>query len=488
MRSFVRKQNQPQKPASSSLARANMATRGLNHREHSFLHLQRTIIGDQAVQRMSRTDAEELKAELNGTASPLFGHDFSRIPIHTPEAGAIQTRLLINNSDDKYEQEADRVAARVMNMPEALSPVTVISPSASVRPYSAVRPHGIEGVRSGSWFPQRVETDKIDSNTLTGITALIQRKPEAADKQNAQSSVREEYNKPELHFYNRMGLVDTVIPSPDPSEPTRSPQTPPQPEEGRSFEIGWTVRNIGWKTAPAHHNSLTIYDAKRCSGCRSPEDEVSRTKNSAPSLISVTQLGKEPGKDEYEESFIISGLQAGYYEIFAELDIDKEVDEINEDNNTQSMNLSVRSSNKPKLDTNEEEEETVQRKKDAGPAPHRGLGVESLVSGLRSAGQPLPQSLRDFFEPRFGYDFSRVRIHSDACAAESARKLHAKAFTVGRDVVFGEGQYAIEKREGRHLLAHELTHVVQQTEPTPFNGLSAGEAGASSAGEQLAKE
>jgi len=49
--------------------------------------------------------------------------------------------------------------------------------------------------------------------------------------------------------------------------------------------------------------------------------------------------------------------------------------------------------------------------------------------------------------------------------------LQAKAFTVGHDIVFGESQYAVEKPEGRHLLAHELTHVVQQTKPTPFNEL-----------------
>lgn len=89
--------------------------------------------------------------------------------------------------------------------------------------------------------------------------------------------------------------------------------------------------------------------------------------------------------------------------------------------------------------------------------------VPKAESGVvRGAGKPLPPSTRDFFEPRFEQDFSRVRIHTDTRAAQSARALNAYAYTVGHDIVFGAGQYAPEERAGRRLLAHELTHVVQQ--------------------------
>ena len=80
---------------------------------------------------------------------------------------------------------------------------------------------------------------------------------------------------------------------------------------------------------------------------------------------------------------------------------------------------------------------------------------------LRSSGQPLDSSARAYMESRFGHDFSSVRVHSDAKAAESARAVNALAYTVGRDVVFGAGQYAPNSFHGRRLLAHELTHVVQ---------------------------
>jgi hypothetical protein len=95
----------------------------------------------------------------------------------------------------------------------------------------------------------------------------------------------------------------------------------------------------------------------------------------------------------------------------------------------------------------------------AGPAAAPAI-VQDVVS---SPGEPLDAGTRAFFEPRFGHDFSRVRVHSDRHAAESARAVNALAYTVGPDVAFGAGQYRVNSTEGRRLLAHELTHVVQQS-------------------------
>jgi hypothetical protein len=91
------------------------------------------------------------------------------------------------------------------------------------------------------------------------------------------------------------------------------------------------------------------------------------------------------------------------------------------------------------------------------PAAAGGVG-----SVLPSAGQPLAPESRAFFESRIGYDFSGVRVHTGATAEQSARELGALAYTLGQDVVFGAGQFAPGTDEGRRLLAHELTHVIQQ--------------------------
>jgi hypothetical protein len=82
---------------------------------------------------------------------------------------------------------------------------------------------------------------------------------------------------------------------------------------------------------------------------------------------------------------------------------------------------------------------------------------------LRSPGQPLDPETRTFMESRFGHDFSRVRVHTDGRAADSARAVNAHAYTVGRDVVFAAGHYQPRTGEGRRLLGHELTHVMQES-------------------------
>jgi len=88
--------------------------------------------------------------------------------------------------------------------------------------------------------------------------------------------------------------------------------------------------------------------------------------------------------------------------------------------------------------------------------------LEAQVQAQRGRGQPLPASVRAFFEPRFERDFSQVRVHIDTHAAESAQTVQALAYTMGSDIFFGAGQYAPATTAGQRLLAHELTHVVQQ--------------------------
>ncbi len=83
------------------------------------------------------------------------------------------------------------------------------------------------------------------------------------------------------------------------------------------------------------------------------------------------------------------------------------------------------------------------------------------ISGMRAGGQPLPPAVCGFFELRLGHDFSRVRVHTDASAEESASSLNARAYTAGQDIVFRESEYDPHSARGQQLLAHELAHVVQ---------------------------
>jgi hypothetical protein len=103
----------------------------------------------------------------------------------------------------------------------------------------------------------------------------------------------------------------------------------------------------------------------------------------------------------------------------------------------------------------------------------------SVGQTLASSGRPLEPALRQEMEQRFGHDFSRVRVHSDATAERSAQDVNAHAYTVGHHIVFGSGSFAPGTHDGRRLIAHELTHVVQQNgsstlgSATPISATSA---------------
>ena len=110
-----------------------------------------------------------------------------------------------------------------------------------------------------------------------------------------------------------------------------------------------------------------------------------------------------------------------------------------------------------------EENEYLQTKADQGSIPDISSNVSSQIESVaQQPGMRLPDVTRAFMEKRFGYDFRRVRIHADRPAAQIARSINARAFTKGEDIVFGQNQYAPDSRHGQWLLAHELTHVVQQ--------------------------
>ena len=220
-----------------------------SHEANSILHLQRTL-GNQAAKRMLPTIAEELEVGMASTTSPRFAHNFSRIPVHPPAMGAIQTKLAINKPGDEYEQEADRISEQVMRMPD--------------------------------------------------------------------------------------------------------------PQLQRACACGGECPKC--RTNLAHENERL-----------------------QPKQVGAGDLGQ--------------------------------------------------------------------------------ASVPPIVHGvLRSAGQPLDAATQSFMSPRFGFDFSDVRIHMDATADESALAVNALAYTVGRHVVFGAHQYQPGTRDGRRLLAHELAHVVQQNQ------------------------
>ena len=108
----------------------------------------------------------------------------------------------------------------------------------------------------------------------------------------------------------------------------------------------------------------------------------------------------------------------------------------------------------------EGEEDHVVQRKAAGPAA--GTSADGVAAGISHGGAPLAPAERAYFEPRFGRDFSAVRIHADAQAATAAADIGARAFTLGRDIAFARDEYRPATEAGRRLIAHELAHTLQQ--------------------------
>lgn len=109
-----------------------------------------------------------------------------------------------------------------------------------------------------------------------------------------------------------------------------------------------------------------------------------------------------------------------------------------------------------------EEEEKLHRKENSDAETPGSNELDNYVGSLGTSGQAFPENSRQFFEPRFGQNFSNVRIHTDSVAAKSAQSINALAYTTGNNIVFNNGQYSPESESGKKLIAHELTHVIQQ--------------------------
>ncbi len=116
----------------------------------------------------------------------------------------------------------------------------------------------------------------------------------------------------------------------------------------------------------------------------------------------------------------------------------------------------------PAEEKDEEDEGLVQAKRERADPPEPSSGLASYVAASRGGGQPLLQSTREHFEGRFGHDFRGVRVHTDSRSADAAAEVNSYAFTTGSDIHFGAGRFKPGTPQGDRLLAHELTHVIQQ--------------------------
>jgi hypothetical protein len=280
-----------------------------------------------------------------------FKQDFSCIAVGGSSAPVIQPKLVVGQPDNRYEQEADRVADQVMRMPDP-------APLSSKNRLGLAQPLPIQQLKADSSkkLQRQVEFEESDEETVQA------------------------------------------------------------------------------KRLP----SLSIEPLNLLR-----EERVQRQADKL-------QEAKEEEDDEEEESEpvqakFLSPLPIQTLNASSEERLQRQADESQEE----------------QLD-DEEEEEPVQTKGISLRTPKLTSESESRLKASRGGGQPLPDFIREFMESRFSYDFSRVRVHTDGQANELARSLNAQAFTFKQDIYFGAGYYQPHTLSGKRLLAHELTHTIQQ--------------------------
>jgi hypothetical protein len=325
----------------------------------------------------------------------------------------IQTKLQVSTPGDPFEQEADRVADTVMRMPD---------PQATVGAATQVQAKPL----------------------ATRITRLVQR---AAEQPS-------EAEKAETVATN--AVVQRAVPiavREDDEEEKIAPKLDtgllPQEEEEEK-----TVATKLATDAPlqrqAREDDEREEETLQTSPIQRQTEEEEEEKVQTKSLSS--QLSPSPRIHPVHRSASVV-----IQRLCTECEEEKQHDQGQSGEMVQRKSFAEQSP-----DDDEVEEQQVLSKGAQTATPKVTTSVAANIHAMNGGGSPLSNSTRAFFEPRFGADFSHVRVYTDSRATQTASSINAKAFTVGHNIAFGTGQYTPESREGMQVLAHELTHVVQQ--------------------------
>jgi len=322
-------------------------------------------------------------------------------------AALIQTKLTIGPPGDRYEQEADRVAEQIMQMGD-----------------SAAGPMGQPAAG--------VQREEVQMQPLAAtITPLVQRQEEEEEVQaKLQFPIRrQEEEEEEVQAKSQFPIRRQEE---EEEEVQAKSQFPIRRQEEEEEEV---QAKFQFPIRRQEEEEEEEVQAKSQFPIRRQEEEEEEE------VQAKFQLPIQRQEEEEEEE-----VQAKF-----QLPIQRQEEEEEEE---------VQAKSQFPIRRQEEEEETVQAK---SRSPSVQLNLEQRLATQKGKGQPLSAEVRAFMEPRFGVDLGGVRVHTGGEAVQLTQALKAQAFTHGQDVYFGAGKYDPGTDAGKRLLAHELTHVVQQS-------------------------
>ena len=424
-------------------------------------------------------------SELGAPTSAAGGCDFGRISVHAPPradatgnsgefaaacTAQVQTKLAISQSGDEFEQEADRVADTVMSGRSASVSQSSIAPSVQREEPQTGPP--TEKPKS--------EEEKYKEAAKKLAEAL--RATEAGKQLEARVT---ELGKDFLSTTEGKAVAATALAAALAGIIATNSELPVQVPEipldwlapGLKAKLTWegpvrTPTNVGLTLTTGGGVSIGASYAKTPAAPGKPAEEKAGLTITIPLGGSSS---KKSGPSESEkiraETARLTAENAKWQEAFKTPEQRAEDQAFWDAYWRSKMNdpLNPRARQGPGLQPTpgatepREKDDLMLMREPAGEYTAGAFAPPVVHEVLTESGQPLDADTRGFMESRLGHDFSRVRIHTGATAAESARAVNALAYTVGRDVVFDTGQYAPQMTGGKRLLAHELAHVVQQT-------------------------
>ncbi|BAZ23368.1 hypothetical protein NIES4073_42560 [Kalymmatonema gypsitolerans NIES-4073] len=362
----------------------------------------------------------------------------------------IQTKLTIGPVGDKYEREADRTAAAVVQRINAPNPVQ----------------------SAGGQAIQREKMPEEELQKKPQITAIQREVMPPEDEQQAQMKPAElvQTKKPEEEDKQKQAAKKTALAGPPQPKKIKEEdkkkllrkQAASNPSKSKKQEEDDKLKHLQKKSdAIAEHghkeedeDKLPIHKKSHpdADSTKKPEEE-----DKLKHLQKKSDTHAEHGQKEEDEDKLSVQKKS-----HPGADPDKKLEEDDDKHLMQAKSeVSGGHEDKHEEDKMAQMQPLVQRRSGEG-GTDATADVESAIKHARGKGRPLPDNVRSSMENAFGADFSGVKVHTDTHADQLNRSIQARAFTTGQDVFFRHGEFALGSKRGQELLAHELTHVVQQ--------------------------
>lgn len=383
----------------------------------------------QADTHVAERDEAAVERDHAREQSP-YTHNFGSIPLHSGAQPIVQPKLTVSRPGDKYEQEADKMAERVMRMPEQYSPVTGDTAIAVQRKCEACE----DDDKDKKAVMRKEESSEPGyegaENTAVSEHPVMLQEDEDADANSEEA--------------DKEAVEDKVMPKEDVGDAGAD-----APEDNNDAgDDGVMPKEDDAKTEDADTDEAVMPKEED-----TDTDEVVMPKEEDADTDEAVMPKEDDSKTEDTDT--------------DEAVMSKDEDADTEDADT-AINAVMSKQEDPDAGANSTEEEEGQEnqvmRKPGKPGHDGGISPSwhHSLNNSKSGGAPLPPVTKNFMEGAFRTDFSSVRVHTDSRAADMSKGIRAKAFTHGHDIYFNSGQFTPERPEGKKLLAHELTHVIQQ--------------------------